>query len=41
VRLQNGTDALTSVPDRKISNGFTFSVLPAEGGAKLLELSKA
>ncbi len=36
--MQNGTDSLTSMPNRKTSDGFTISALVAEGSAEQLEL---
>jgi hypothetical protein len=40
--LQNGTDALTAMQNRKtVVDGFAFSVLLKEDGAGRLELTKA
>ena len=39
-RLQNGTDTLASMPNRKTLNGFVFSALLTEGSAELYELGE-
>jgi hypothetical protein len=38
--LQNGTDTLASMPNRKTLNGFVFSALLTEGSAELYELGE-
>jgi hypothetical protein len=38
--LQNGTDTLTTLQNRKTLDGFTFSVMLNEDGAGHVELTK-
>jgi hypothetical protein len=38
--LQNGPDALASMPNRKTLNGFVFSALLTEGSAEFIELGE-
>jgi hypothetical protein len=39
-RLQNGTDTLASMPNRKTLNGFVFSALLTEGSAELMSSAR-
>jgi hypothetical protein len=40
-RLQNGTNVLAAMRNRKTADGFVFSALLNEDGAGRLELTKA